>query len=44
VHEYPSGKGAVTAFTPLDWIINAITIAINTGNQLMSLQEVNITF
>jgi hypothetical protein len=48
VHEYPSGKQVIKAFTPLDWIIynknNAIINATNTVNQLTSLQKVKVTF
>jgi hypothetical protein len=48
VHEYPSGKQVITAFTSLDWIIydknNAIINAVNTGNQLKLRQNVKNTF
>ncbi len=48
VHEYPSGKGVIKAFTPLDFILydknNAIINETNTANQLTALQKVKVTF
>ncbi len=48
MHEYPSGKQVIKAFTPLDWIVydknNAIINETNTANQPMLLQKVKVTF
>ena len=48
VHEYPSGKQVIKAFTPLDFIIydknNAIIDEINSTKQLTTLKKVKVTF
>ena len=48
VHEYPSGKRVIKAFTPLDFIIydknNAIIDEINSTKQLTTLKKVKVTF
>ena len=48
VHEYPSGKQVIKAFTPSDWIIydksNAIISETNIADQLTLLQKVKVTF
>jgi len=48
VHEYPSGKRVIKAFTPLDFITydknNAIINETNSTKQLTTLKKVKVTF
>jgi hypothetical protein len=48
VHEYPSAKQAINAFTPSDWIIydtnNLIINETNIANQITTLQKVKVAF